>query len=63
MLFLEIVSCEGDIIFFVKCYDLDIRWWFFDDFCKWFCDLGDFRVYVFLGDLGVGKSVMVGVMV
>ena len=34
----------------------------FDDFDKWFRDPGDSRAYVLLGDAGVGKSVMAGVV-
>ncbi|XP_020624006.1 uncharacterized protein LOC110061513 [Orbicella faveolata] len=58
----EIASCEGDITFFAKRYDSDTRQWFFDDFDKWFRDPGDSRAYVLLGDPGVGKSVIAGVM-
>ena len=61
-MFSEIASCEGDITFFAKRYDSDTRRWFFDDFDKWFRDPGDSRAYVLLGDPGVGKSVMAGVM-
>ena len=31
LLFSEIPSCEGHIIFFSKCYDSDTRQWIFDD--------------------------------
>ena len=61
-MFSEIASCEGDITFFAKRYDSDTRQWFFDDSDKWFRDPGDSRAYVLLGDPGVGKSVMAGVM-
>ena len=61
-MFSEIASCEGDITFFGKRYDSDTRQWFFNDFDKWFRDPGDSRAYVLLGDPGVGKSVMAGVM-
>ena len=61
-MFSEIASCEGDITFFCKRYDSDTRQWFFNDFDAWFRDPGDSRAYVLLGDPGVGKSVMAGVM-
>ena len=61
-MFSEIASCEGDITFFCKRYDSDTRQWFFNDFDEWFRDPGDSRAYVLLGDPGVGKSVMAGVM-
>ena len=61
-LFSEIASCEAEITFFAKRYDSDTRQWFFDDFDEWFRDPGDSRAYVLLGDPGVGKSVMAGVM-
>ena len=35
---------------------------FFDDFYRWFENPGKSRAYVFLGDAGVGKSVMAGVL-
>ncbi|KAL9974422.1 hypothetical protein ACROYT_G011450 [Oculina patagonica] len=58
----EIASFEGDIAFFAKRHDSDTRQWFFDDFDAWFHDPGDSRAYVLLGDPGVGKSVMAGVL-
>ncbi len=33
-----------------------------EDFDKWFSDPGDSRAYVLLGDPGIGKSVMAGVL-
>jgi len=58
----EIAGCESDIAFFAKRRHPDTRQWFFDDFDEWFRDPGDCRAYVLLGDPGVGKSVMAGVM-
>ena len=58
----EIANCEADIAFFVgRCHE-DTRQWLFDDFGKWFSDPGDSRAYVLLGDAGVGKSVIAGVL-
>ena len=58
----EIANCEADIAFFVgRCHE-DTRQWLFDDFDKWFSDPGDSRAYVLLGDAGVGKSVIAGVL-
>ena len=62
MLLSAIACCEGDIAFFAKRHDLDTRQWFFDDFKEWFHNPGDSRAYVLLGDPGVGKSVLAGVM-
>ncbi len=59
---LEIASCEADVAFFAKQHDSDTRQWFFDNFDTWFRDPGDSRAYVLLGDPGVGKSVMAGVL-
>ncbi len=61
-MFSEIASFEGDIAFFAKRHDSDTRQWFFLDFDSWFHDPGDSRAYVLLGDPGVGKSVMAGVL-
>ena len=49
-------------MFFSKRFHPNTRQWFFDDFDKWFRDPGDSRAYVLLGDPGVGKSVIAGVM-
>ena len=58
----EIANCERDIAFFAERHDPDTRQWLFDDFNIWFSDPGDSRAYVLLGDAGVGKSVMAGVL-
>ena len=58
----EIASCEADITFFAERHHPDTRKWFFDDFYRWFENPGKSRAYVFLGDAGVGKSVMAGVL-
>ena len=62
LLFTEIASCEGDIAIFAGRHDVDTRQWLLEDFDKWFSDPGDSRAYVLLGDPGVGKSVMAGVL-
>ena len=58
----EIASCEADITFFAERHHPDTRKWFFDDFYRWFEHPGKSRAYVLLGDAGVGKSVMAGVL-
>ena len=58
----EIASCEADITFFAECHHPDTKKWFFDDFYRWFENPGESRAYVLLGDAGVGKSVMAGVL-
>ena len=58
----EIASCEADITFFAERHHPDTRKWFFDDFYRWFENPGESRAYVLLGDAGVGKSVMAGVL-
>ena len=58
----EIGNFEADITFFAERHDADTRQWLFDDFHKWFSDPGDSRAYVLLGEAGVGKSVMAGVL-
>ena len=58
----EISRCEADIAFFAKKRDPCTRKWLFDDFDKWFSNIGDSRAYVFLGDAGVGKSVFAGAL-
>ena len=58
----EIASCEADITFFAERHHPDTREWFFDDFYRWFENPGESRAYVLLGDAGVGKSVMAGVL-
>ena len=58
----EIASCEADITFFTERHHPDTRKWFFDDFYRWFENPGESRAYVLLGDAGVGKSVMAGVL-
>ena len=58
----EIASCEADITFFAERHHPDTRKWFFDDFYRWFENPGESRAYVLLGDAGVGKSVIAGVL-
>ena len=58
----EISNCEADISFFVGRHHADTGQWLFDNFLNWFSDPGDSRAYVLLGDAGVGKSVMAGVL-
>ena len=58
----EIASCEADITFFAERHHPDTRKWFFDDFYRWFENPGESRAYLLLGDAGVGKSVMAGVL-
>ena len=58
----EIATCEADITFFAERHHPDTRKWFFDDFYRWFENPGESRAYVLLGDAGVGKSVMAGVL-
>ena len=43
-------------------HDPATRQWLLKDFDKWFSDPGDSSAYVLLGDPGVGKSVMAGVL-
>ena len=62
LLFTEIANCESDIAFLVARHDPATRQWLLKDFDKWFSDPGDSRAYVLLGDPGVGKSVMAGVL-
>ena len=58
----EIASCEADIKFFAVRHHSDTRKWFLNDFHRWFENPGESRAYVLLGDAGVGKSVMAGVL-
>ncbi|XP_078364809.1 uncharacterized protein LOC144649228 [Oculina patagonica] len=58
----EIGNCEADIAFFAERHDVDTRKWLLEDFDKWFSDPSDSRAYVLLGDPGIGKSVMAGVL-
>ena len=58
----EIASCEADIKFFAERHHPDTRKWFLNDFHRWFENPGGSRAYVLLGDAGVGKSVMAGVL-
>ncbi|KAL9974610.1 hypothetical protein ACROYT_G011667 [Oculina patagonica] len=58
----EIANCEADITFFAERHDVDTRQWLLEDFDKWFSDPGNSRAYVLLGDPGIGKSVMAGVL-
>ena len=58
----EIANCESDIAFLAARHDPATRQWLLKDFDKWFSDPGDSRAYVLLGDPGVGKSVMAGVV-
>jgi len=58
----DIASCEADIAFFAARHDADTRQWLFDDFDNWFSDPGHSRAFVLLGDAGIGKSVMAGVL-
>ena len=62
LFFTEIANCESDIAFFAARHDPATRQWLLKDFDKWFSDPGDSRAYVLLGDPGVGKSVMAGVL-
>ena len=62
LLFTEIANCESDIAFLAARHDPATRQWLLKDFDKWFSDPGDSRAYVVLGDPGVGKSVMAGVL-
>ena len=62
LLFTEIANCDSDIAFFAARHDPATRQWLLKDFDKWFSDPGDSRAYVLLGDPGVGKSVMAGVL-
>ena len=62
IVFIEISNCESDIAFLAARHDAATRQWLLKDFDKWFSDPGDSRAYVLLGDPGVGKSVMAGVL-
>ena len=62
LLFTEIAKGESDIAFLAARHDPATRQWLLKDFDKWFSDPGDSRAYVVLGDPGVGKSVMAGVL-
>ena len=61
-MFTEIANCEADIAFYAERQHAATREWLLQDFKKWFSDPGDSRAYVLLGDPGVGKSVMAGVL-
>ena len=60
--FTEIANFESEIAYLAARHDADTRQWLLKDFDKWFSDPGDSRAYVLLGDPGVGKSVMAGVL-
>ena len=60
--FTEIANCEAEISFFAERHDKDTRQWLLKDFDKWFSGPGESRAYVLLGDPGVGKSVMAGLL-
>ena len=58
----EIAICDGDINSFAERHHPDTRKWFLDDFGRWFENPRKTRAYVLLGDAGVGKSVLAGVL-
>ena len=58
----EITNCESDIASLAASHDADTRQWLLKDLGQWFSDPSDSRAYVLLGDPGVGRSVMAGVL-
>ena len=58
----EIDIDEREINFFAERRHPKTRKWLLDDFKRWFKNPGEMRAFVLLGDAGVGKSVMAGVL-
>ena len=58
----EIDIDETEINFFAERRHPKTRKWLLDDFNRWFMNPGKMRAFVLLGDAGVGKSVMAGVL-
>ena len=58
----EIDIDETEINFFAERRHPKTRKWLLDDFKRWFKNPGEMRAFVLLGDAGVGKSVMAGVL-
>ena len=58
----EIDIDETQINFFAERRHPETRKWLLDDFNRWFMNPGEMRAFVLLGDAGVGKSVMAGVL-
>ena len=58
----EIDIDEREINFFAERRHPKTRKWLLDDFNRWFMNPGKMRAFVLLGDAGVGKSVMAGVL-
>ena len=58
----EIDIDETEINFFAERRHPKTRKWLLDDFNRWFMNPGEMRAFVLLGDAGVGKSVMAGVL-
>ncbi|XP_046854669.1 uncharacterized protein LOC124447731 isoform X2 [Xenia sp. Carnegie-2017] len=50
--------CDSDIDLHYQKFDPQTRKWLINDFSAWFDEPGESRAFVFMGDAGVGKTVM-----
>ncbi|XP_046856186.1 uncharacterized protein LOC124449295 [Xenia sp. Carnegie-2017] len=54
----DFAICDSDIDLYYQKFDQKTRKWFINDFSAWFDEPGESRAFVFMGDAGVGKTVM-----
>ncbi|XP_046854699.1 spindle pole body component 110-like isoform X3 [Xenia sp. Carnegie-2017] len=54
----DFAICDSDIDFHYQKFDPETRKWLIEDFSAWFEKPGESRAFVFMGDAGVGKTVM-----
>ncbi|XP_046856499.1 uncharacterized protein LOC124449606 [Xenia sp. Carnegie-2017] len=54
----DFANCDSDIDVHYQKFDPETRKWLINDFSAWFDEPGESRAFVFMGDAGVGKTVM-----
>ncbi|XP_046856185.1 uncharacterized protein LOC124449294 [Xenia sp. Carnegie-2017] len=54
----DFANCDSDIDLHYQKFDPETRKWLIDDFSAWFKKPAESRAFVFMGDAGVGKTVM-----
>ncbi|XP_046854702.1 uncharacterized protein LOC124447743 isoform X2 [Xenia sp. Carnegie-2017] len=54
----DFAICDSDINLHYRKFDQKTRKWLINDFSTWFDEPGESRAFVFMGDAGVGKTVM-----